>query len=51
MLIEANQNPLNIAKINQQQLKGDGKMRVKSVKPVGVMPVYDISVADANHYI
>jgi hypothetical protein len=26
-------------------------MRVKSVKPVGVMPVYDISVADANHYI
>lgn len=26
-------------------------MRVKSVKPVGVMPVYDISVADAKHYI
>jgi hypothetical protein len=26
-------------------------MRVKSVNPVGVMPVYDISVADVKHYI
>jgi hypothetical protein len=48
---EESQNQMNTAENNQKQLKGDGKMRVKSVKPVGVMPVYDISVADAKHYI
>jgi hypothetical protein len=51
MHLKENQNQMNIVKNNQKQLKGNGKMRVQSVKPVGVMPVYDISVADAKHYI
>jgi formylmethanofuran dehydrogenase subunit C len=36
---------------NYQKLQGNGGLKIKGIKPVGRREVYDISVADAEHYL